>query len=279
MIDDLAVSLVFYYEQILTGAVIGMLTAVIGVFVILRKMIFAGVALSQAASSAVVLTLLLEIHSEPIVFVATVILFSPFYLLQNRLPKYTDAVLAAGLVFFAALGQVLMSFGGNASNHLVTAFFGNILTMPRQEWHHLWLPAVIGVVVFVSFYRSIILVSFDRIFARTTRVSVVLVEFVFFSLLTACLTTAIYLMGSFYSIAHLVIPGLIGLWFSRSIKTALVIAAIISFASTIAGFTLSLIPIQVLGTSIHLPTSSTVILIMSVGLLSIVSRLFLTSSK
>lgn len=256
-------ALSFYWPQILTGSIMGMLTALLGVFVILRKMIFSGVALSQAASAAVVGTLLLQLHSEPVVFALTVVLFVPFYVLQHRSEGLPDAVLAGALVFFSALSQVLLAMGGNAQNHLITAFFGNILTMPQDEWTHLWFPAAAGAMAFAVLYRPLLSVSFDRSYAKTSGIRPLMVEGPFYLLLIGCLTTAIYLMGSFYTIAHLVIPGLIGLAFARSMRAALTIAAALSLFATVLGFALSLVPVSVGGQTLNLPTSSTIILVLS----------------
>lgn len=261
--NEILSALFFYKAQILTGALIGVLTALLGVFVILRRMIFSGIALSQAASAAVVLTLLVQLHSEPVVFAVTLALFSPFYFLQQKAERNPDAVLAGALVFFAALGQVLLAFGAGAQNHLITAFFGNILTMPEDEWKHLWMPLTVGSIAFAYLYRPLLAVSFDRVYAKNSGLRPALIELPFFLLLTACLTTAIYLMGSFYSIAHLVIPGLIGLAFSRSMGRAFAIAAVVSLVGTFLGFLISLIPIEVAGTTINLPTSSTVVMVLA----------------
>lgn len=256
-------SLSFYAPQIITGSIIGVLTAVVGVFVILRRMIFAGIALSQAASAAVVLTLLLEMHSEPAVFALTIAVFLPFYLLQHRSERLPDAVLAGSLVFFSALSQILLALGAGAQNHLITAFFGNILTMPEHEWQHLWFPVLISGTAFAYLYRPLLSVSFDRTYARTSGLNPWAIEVPFFLLLIACLTTAIYLMGSFYSVAHLIIPGLVGLSFARSMRTAFILAVAISLFSTLAGFSLSLVPLNINGQTLNLPTSSTVILVLS----------------
>lgn len=269
--SEILASLLFYKSQIITGAIIGLLTSLLGVFVILRRMIFSGIALSQAASAAVVMTLLLELHSEPAVFAMTLGLFAPFYILQQRSNRNPDAVLAASLVFFAALGQLLLAFSAGAQNHLITAFFGNILTMPENEWGHLWLPFTLGTAVLIGLYRPLLAVSFDRVYARHSGLRPALVEIPFFLLLTACLTTAIYLMGSFYSIAHLIIPGLIGLAFARSMGVAFLIAAAISLFATFSGFAISLMPFDIAGTTIHLPTSSTIIIVLAAFLPSLLA--------
>jgi ABC-type Mn2+/Zn2+ transport system permease subunit len=261
--NEILSALLFYKAQIFTGALIGVLTALLGVFVILRRMIFSGIALSQAASAAVVLTLLFQLHSEPVVFVISLLLFSPFYYLQQKTDRYPDAVFAGALVFFAALGQVLLAISAGAQSHLITAFFGNILTMPEDEWKHLWLPVTLGSAGFAYLYRPLLAVSFDRIYAKNSGLHPALIELLFFLLLTACLTTAIYLMGSFYSIAHLVIPGLIALAFARSMKSAFALSALISLVGTITGFVISLTPIEAGEMTINLPTSSTIVMVLA----------------
>jgi len=259
----------FYKVQIVTGALSAAILAGLGVFVVLRRMVFAGVALSQAASTAVVVALLFELHEafgESLILAITLVLFLPFYFLQMWQPAHSDAIFGTAFVVFAAVGQILLAVGAGAKNHLIAAFFGNIVTMSDQEWHHLWLPAILLLLLFVFLYHSFVSVSFDPVHARLSGLRVHVIDGLFFLMLSSSLTVSIYLMGSFYSIAHLIIPGLVGVMIARSIPVAILIAVVVSVLSTIVGFSVSLIPFTVGSDTINLPTSSSIILMLSLWL-------------
>lgn len=251
----------FYLPQILIGTVVGIFTSIIGIFIILRKTIFMGITLSQSITVAVILSLLFNIHYEGVVHLLAIIMFLPIYIAHNNIEN-KDALLAAGFVFFAALGQILTTIGANVQNHIVTAYFGNILLINEKEWFHIIIPLIITFILLFVFYKWLMAISFDKEYAIISNLPVILIETIYFIILTAILSLSIYFMGSFYSIAHLIIPGFIALQIARNMKIAFLIAILISMISTCIGFVISLIEISVEDQILHLPTSSTIIIML-----------------
>jgi ABC-type Mn2+/Zn2+ transport system permease subunit len=257
--------IIFYKYQILVGALTGAMVSVIGVIVLLQRMTFFGITAAQAAVLSVATMMLLEIHSEITLILFTLILIFPFYRITRTRSEYPDSWLGLGFVFFTALSQILLSVGANVQNHLVLAFFGNILMLDPAEWNHIWPYFLILSIVFIFIYRSILSVIFDSDQAAISGISFRLTEYTFFVLLSVTLSLSIYLMGSFYSVAHLIIPGILALMISRSVGSAIFIAAVFSVFSTVSGFIVSLIPMSIAGEEIHLPTSSVIIVILGLG--------------
>lgn len=261
----------FYFPQILIGSIVGMFTAWIGVFVLLRKSIFMGITLSQAITVSVIISFLLDFHSEIIVHLISILVFLPVYLLYHKV-EFKEAILASGFVFYAGLGQILSSIGANIQNHIVVAYFGNILLIPEKEWIHIFFPFLIVLILIIIFYKKILAISFDLTFSKIVKMNVLFIEIIYFFILTAILSMSIFFMGSFYSIAHLVIPSLLGLKLTKNMKSAFLIALLISLFSTLTGFLISLIPIQIKGVVFNLPTSSTIILALSFFLIFLFRR-------
>lgn len=254
-------AIIFYLPQILIGTIVGIFTAVIGIFVVLRRTIFMGITLSQSITVAIIITLLMQIHYEAIVHILGITLFLPIYILHNSLEN-KDALLAGGFVFYSALGQVLTSIGANVQNHIVTAYFGNILFLSEKEWLHIVVPLIIILIFFIVFYRWILAISFDKEYANIVNLPVNLIEILYFFILTAILSISIYFMGSFYSMAHLIVPGFVALQISRNMKSVFIYAILISILSTLLGFLISLKEFTIFDEKIHLPTSSTIILVL-----------------
>lgn len=266
-------NLYFYLPQIIIGTIVGLFTAIIGIFVILRKTIFMGVTLSQSITVAIIITLLLDLHFEGLVHFLAMILFLPIYLLHNKVIN-KDALLASGFVFFAALGQILTTIGANVQNHIVAAYFGNILFLSEKQWLHIVIPIILISIILWIFYRWFLAISFDQEYAYIANLPVNLIETLYFLVLSATLSLSIYFMGSFYSIAHLIIPGIIALQISRSMKSTFIIAILISVFSTIVGFIISLMEINIANTKFNLPTSSTIILVLSLNFVFLLFKKF-----
>ncbi|MFN3603722.1 MAG: metal ABC transporter permease [Leptonema sp. (in: bacteria)] len=264
-------SIYFYLPQILIGSIVGISTAGIGVLVLLRKGIFMGITLSQAITVALIITLILEIHNEILILILGILFFLPVYFLYNKI-EFKEAILASGFVFYAALGQILTALGANVQNHIVIAYFGNILLIPSKEWLHILVLLLVVYILFIIFYKKILAISFDLHYSKIIKMNVLLVEIIYFLILTAILTMSIYYMGSFYSIAHLVIPSLIAITIARNMISAFLLSSLISLISTMLGFTISLWQIQIQNQNINLPTSSTIILVMSLFLIVLLKK-------
>lgn len=255
----------FYKVPILAGILVGILLGAIGIFVVLRRITLFGITLSQAAGVAVILSLIAGIHGEIFILFATVIVMLPFHFFSASSNKNSDAVLAGGFVFFTSLSHLLTAFGGGISNHLTRTFFGDILTVTEDEWLHLTIPILVIIPVFYFLLPYFKAVTFDRdetvILGRNSD----LIELLFFLLLTFLLGMAIKLFGSLFSIAHLILPALAVLPFSKNVGRAVIFAMLFSAAATLLGFTLSFFPIHMGSEEIHLPTSTSIILFLSAG--------------
>ncbi len=258
MIEDIF----FYLPQLLMGMAVGLATSILGVFVTLRKTIFLGITLSQAITVSVIISFLLDLHYEAFVHILSIIIFLPLYWLHTKV-QFKESLLAGGFVFYTATGQILSSIGANIQNHIIVAYFGNILFISSDEWMHIIFPLLSVVVLLLVFYKKIIAVSYDKDYAKIIKLPVFLTEIIYFIILSAVLTISIYFMGSFYTIAHMVIPALVGLQFARSMYSCFILSGIISILSTFSGFIISLIKIEIQGVSLQLPTSSTIVLVMA----------------
>ena len=273
----MSAGLSFYTIQLTVAVALGAALAFLGVFVVLRRFAMFGVTLSQAATAAVSVALLLGLKGpessansrfvgDLLVLGLTALFVSPFYVAVLRAESDPGALLVLGVVIFAALSQILLAFGGRVQNHLVQAFFGNVLTTAPEDLEHLWLPCGLLVIAFGLIYRDLVAVSFDRDHARLSGSPTRLVEIVFFVGLSYLASEAINLMGSFYTLAQMIVPALVALSVTRNLPAAILVAVAYSAAMTALGFALSVQSLRVGNETLNLPTSSTIVLLLASGL-------------
>ncbi|MCR9142494.1 MAG: metal ABC transporter permease [bacterium] len=269
--------LLFYKFQLLVGGVLGAACAILGVFVLLQRQTLFAATLSQAGVLAfacvVIATELFDSHGHGhseakvsiwFVLALNILLMAPFYFLRRRRIVNLDAALVAGIAFFSAAAQVLTVVCG-LHTHLLTAYFGNILTVSSRDLISSSIVLVPGIAAFIVMYRSLAATTFDRDQARLAGISTAMVDLAFFILLGAVAALTLRLMGSFYTLGHLVVPGLFALSLTRSLGASVLVAGCYSLAATIGGFTLSLVPITIADQTINLPTSSVIVLVLVVG--------------
>jgi ABC-type Mn2+/Zn2+ transport system permease subunit len=253
----------FYQSQVMTGIFIGMLISALGIFVLLQRTVFFGVTLAQATHSALILSILAGFGAESATIPIALALMAPFFLIHHIGSPNADAILAGGFVFFASLSQLMTSFGGAIQSHLIAAYFGDIVTVRDDAYVDLILPISIVIIMLVILYPSLKAVIFDRDDARLIGIPSFAIEVAFFTILTVVMSLTIRLMGTFFTVAHLTIPAAFALRISRSFHAAIVLAALFSSVVTLIGFMISFYPIPFEGGTLNLPTSATIILVMS----------------
>ncbi len=251
-----------FLPQLIIGSIIGALLSVIGILLVLRNMTFFGVTLSQGVSFSVAFSLFMSWENEIAPILLSMLLIFPMLLLKKNSMIKEEVILGILFVFFASLSQVLLALGGNVQNHLLASYFGDILTSQvKLNSISVWL-AVLSFFVYLSLFRRFLFLSFDKEEYRIQIGNSILYEIIFYSILCIAVTVAVNLLGSFYSIAHMLIPVFTLLPFVRSTKSLALFCILFSLFGSIGGFLLSLTGIKYHGEDIYFPTSSLIILFM-----------------
>ncbi|HMV45159.1 MAG TPA: metal ABC transporter permease [Leptospiraceae bacterium] len=275
--NEILSTLKFFYPQIVIGILIGSLTACLGVILVLRRMAFFGVSLSHVVSSSVAVSLFLGIKSDLLILLISTFFMIPLVMLYKNEDLSGDTILGIILVFFSSISQLLLSLGGNVKNHLMAAYFGDILTSQVK-----FSPEIISILLFCSLlflilYKRILFLSFDEIEFKIRKLSPRLTEFSFYFIMTVSISISVNLFGSFFSIAHLLIPVYTGLFFARSMRFLYFFSIGFSVFSTLIGFLFSLKSFTYNSEIIYLPTSSTIVVTMVI--ISLVSFIIKKSLK
>ncbi len=253
----------FFLPQILLGTILGGLISCLGVIIVLRKMAFFGITLSQVVSSSVAVSLFLGIQGDVFILLLSCLFLIPLIMLYKTNDSSGDTILGIVFVSFTAFSQLLLNLGGNVKNHLMAAYFGDILTSQVRLNSTLILILTFSILLFIFMYKRILFLSFDENEFIVRKLSPQLTEISFYFIMTVAISISVNLLGSFYSIAHLLIPVYIGLFFARSMKFLFIFAILFSVFSTLFGFMISLKGFSYNGEIIYLPTSSAIVVLMS----------------
>jgi len=229
----------FLRYALLAGLLAGSVCAFLGVYVVLRKIVFLGVALSEAAALGVALGLSLGWNAEAAAFgltLATALLFSlPWrYHTLSR-----ESFIGWAYVVAAGLSIILIAKNPAAEAHGLDVVSGTLLYASRRE---IWqLAAVAGVVflTFASLHRFFLFVSFDKETARSMGLKTSFYEFAFYACLGLSISLAMRTAGIVFVFASLIIPAMISLALFRRTWLVLVGAVAVAILSIPAGISLS----------------------------------------
>src|SRR5699024_2616829 len=136
----------FMQRALITSVMVGIVSGVIGTYIVLRGLSLMGDAISHAVLPGVAISYMLEIGLFFGAVVTGLLTALGIGYVQQSTKLKSDT--AIGIVFSAAfaLGVVLISLA-QASANLHNVLFGNLLAIPASE---MWLTIIVGLVVLIT---------------------------------------------------------------------------------------------------------------------------------
>lgn len=224
----------FLQNALITAIVIGVVSGVVGCFIILRGMSLMGDAISHAVLPGVALSYIFGINFfvGAIVFgvIASIMIT---YIKGNSIIKGDTAI---GITFssFLALGVILIGVA-NSSTDLFHILFGNILAVQDSDkWVTIAVSAVVLAFV-VLFFKELLLTSFDPVMAQAMGINVSFFHYLLMVLLTLVSVTAMQSVGTILIVAMLITPAATAYLYATSLKVMLILSATIGACSSVIG--------------------------------------------
>lgn len=224
----------FLQNALITALVIGVVSGVVGCFIILRGMSLMGDAISHAVLPGVALSYIFGINFfvGAIVFgvIASIMIT---YIKGNSIIKGDTAI---GITFssFLALGVILIGVA-NSSTDLFHILFGNILAVQDSDkWVTIAVSAVVLAFV-VLFFKELLLTSFDPVMAQAMGINVSFFHYLLMVLLTLVSVTAMQSVGTILIVAMLITPAATAYLYATSLKVMLILSATIGACSSVIG--------------------------------------------
>lgn len=232
----------FMQRGLLAGTMVGVLCAVVGVYVVLRGMAFLGDALAHAILPGVAVSYLLGGNLLLGALAAAVLVALGIGFFSRRGTIREDT--AIGILFAAALslGVALISSSSSTRpyvadlNHIM---FGNVLGVSPAD---LWLTAGLGLVVLLTvllLYRPFLVISFDPVLAATLRLPGELLRNVMLILLAVTIVVSLQTVGVGLGAAMLVTPAATAYMLTRRLSTMMLASAGLGAFSSIVGLYIS----------------------------------------
>lgn len=236
MLDVL--SLPFRYSFMQAGfmavILVGVPCAVLGAYVVLRRMAFIGDALAHTALPGLVIAYLVGWSLSGGAVMAGVVTAVLIGWLARRQEVREDT--AIGIVFTGmfALGILLMSTV-RSFRDFTHMLFGNILGVTSQDLQIMALIAAAVLIALVVFHKELELSSADPVYARTIGIPVDRLTFLLLILLAFCVVTGIQAVGVVLTSALLVTPAAAASMLTRRLVGMMVLATIFALLAGLAG--------------------------------------------
>jgi len=239
---------------ILTASLVATTTAILGCFLIMRKMAMIGDAISHAVLPGIVIAYYLTNSraSFPILLGAAASGMVVTYLIQffnQRVKLQQDASIGISYTFLFAIGIILISifsndvdldqdcvlYGEIAYVPLDTLTLGGFNVGPRQVWILGTTLLIIAGSVFIG-YRKLVLTTFDPAFAAAMGVSVVLWQYYLMAGVSLATVVSFESVGAVLVIAFLSGPAATAFLLTKDFKKMIYLAIGFGISASIIGY-------------------------------------------
>lgn len=231
-----------YRDAVVAGSLAAAVLALLGVFIVLRRAVFAAATVGQAAGLGVVLAFYAAIHwgleLPPLVgalgsaALATAVLATRSG--RRKLPQ--DAWLGFGYLF-ASAGAVALGDRITQEAHEVSSIlFGTAVVVSPSDVTALALLFVVVVALLSAGWRGIAFAGFDPEGARVQGLPVRALDLGFWSLVAVAVAVTTRVIGALPVFAFSVLPALAAVLGSARLGATLVVSSAIGVACAAAGY-------------------------------------------
>jgi ABC-type Mn2+/Zn2+ transport system permease subunit len=241
-------------NSVYTSVLVGFACPLVGVFLVMRRLVFMGVALPQISSTGVAIALSLplwfgfQLHHQghgahsahglafagSMTFTLAAILVLAF--LERRGRGQPEGRLGTAYVVAASVSILLLAKNPYGEVGWLDLMKGEVITVSNFD---LVLTAATLLVVLAAlglFHKELLLVSFDREMAITLRKKVVFWDVLLYLLIGLTVSMAVLSVGPLIAFGFLLIPALTAHLFARNIRQFTTLASLIGGLVAFFGF-------------------------------------------
>lgn len=238
-------------NSVYTSVLVGFACPLVGVFLVLRRLVFMGVALPQISSTGVALALAIPFwfgmhpgsneHSQHLIALAGSMCFSLAAVMllavfDRRGRGLPEGRLGAAYVVAAASSILLFSQNRFAEVGWLDLLKGEVIAVDNAD---LIITAVTLAVVLgalMLFHKEFLIVSFDRAMAATLGKNVLLWDIIIYLLIGITVSVSVLSVGPLVAFGFLLIPALTAHLFARNMRQFFTVASLLGGGTAFFGF-------------------------------------------
>ena len=239
-------------NSIYTSVLVGLVCPLVGVFLVMRRLVFMGVALPQISSTGVAVALSLPLwlgfnlseHSShsthmlafigSITFSLTAILILAF--LEQRGHGQPEGRLGTAYVVAAAMSILLLSKNPYGEIGWLDMMKGEVIAISNFDLGLTAATLMLVIAVMGLFHRELLLVSFDREMAIILRKNVIFWDVLLYLLIGMTVSMAVLSVGPLIAFGFLLIPALTAHMVARNMRQFMILASLIGGVAAFLGF-------------------------------------------
>lgn len=242
---------------ILTGSLVAASCALLGCYLVLRKMALIGDAISHAVLPGIVIAYLISGSRDSLVMIVgagSIGLLTTFLIefLHRKARLQEDASIGVIFTTLFALGVILISYyAENIDLDQDCVLYGEIALVPLDTWvlsgvdigpRVMWIGLFVFVVIIIFIglgYKELFLTTFDTPYAASIGISVTLWHYVLMGMVSFTTVASFEAVGAILVVAFLVAPAATAYLLTDNFNKMLLIAVLVGIIAAIGGYFLA----------------------------------------
>ena len=229
-----------FFQHALLGSLFASIACgIIGTYIVTRRLVFISGGITHASFGGIGIGLYTGF--SPILSAAIFSVLSAFGVewLSKRKDMREDSAIAVFWTFGMAIGIIFSFLSPGFAPDLSAFLFGNILTITRTDIIVLAVLSLLLIAFFSIFLSPIIYIAFDREFARSQRIPVVLFEYILMMFIALTIVACLRMIGIVLAMSLLTIPQLTANLFTVSFKRIIFLSILFAYIGCLGGLLLS----------------------------------------
>lgn len=212
---------------------------IIGTYIVTRRLVFISGGITHASLGGLGIGFYFSLN--PIISAIIFSVFSSFGIkwLTDKHGVREDSAIAVFWSLGMALGIIFTFLAPGYAPNLSEYLFGNILTITNSDIYSLLLLSLSLILFFFIFYREIISVSFDLMFAKTRRIPTRFIEYAMMLFIAVTIVLSIRLVGIVLLLSLITVPQMTANLFTVNYGRIIAASSILCFLGCVSGLILS----------------------------------------
>ena len=244
----------FFQHALLGVMFVSLASAIIGTYVVSRRMVFITGGITHACFGG--LGLGFYLGANPIAIAGAFAVASAVGVewMANRYKVREDSAIGVVWALGMALGTIFIFLSPGYVPELTSFLFGNVLTITTTDIVMFAIFLAILLLFFTAFYHPIVSCAFDRDFATTRALPANAINMAMTVMIAVCIVLTIRLIGIMLLMSLLTMPQMIAELFTIRFRPMMAISAAVSLTCSVLGLFCSY--------WIAVPASATIVLLL-----------------
>ncbi len=230
----------FMQRALIASIVIALVCSIIGVFVLLRGMVFLGQAIAHSSFAGATLAILIGVQNPLLIIMGFSILsaISIGYVNQKRLMR-DEIIIGIVFSFFIALAALFIGLKKTYTSDIKSVLFGNLLTLDLEDFILLIIFSTLVLLILFLIKKELYFITFDQELASISGIPVIFLNYLFLILVSITIAVSLKAIGAILVFTMIVTPAAAAYQWTFKLNKMIGLSVIFGIVSSVIGLFIS----------------------------------------